>query len=230
VSQQTTNRSFDELARALAEGSISRRRALKLFAGSALAALIPSQALADDCVRVCHVPFDRETRECDFAKAETRCVSRLERLRHLNKHPCDCRGRCANCLCIPNGDTCSTGGTPCCSGNCSGGKCAAACGSIGATCTSGGDCCSGLVCKGETGFRQCAASCIPSEATTCDPTASSPCSNSSCSCTREFSGTGYYCTGFAGVTTTCTTSCECPGGNICADTGSVVGVCVPVCT
>jgi hypothetical protein len=42
VSQETTNRSFDDLARALAEGSISRRRALRLFAGSAIAALIPS--------------------------------------------------------------------------------------------------------------------------------------------------------------------------------------------
>jgi hypothetical protein len=71
VSQESTNRSFDDLARAMAEGSLSRRRALKLFAGTALAALIPSRALADDdCVRVCHVPFDRATEECEFAKAE----------------------------------------------------------------------------------------------------------------------------------------------------------------
>jgi hypothetical protein len=48
VSQQTTNRSFDDLARAVAEGSLSRRRVLKLFAGAAIAALIPSRALADD--------------------------------------------------------------------------------------------------------------------------------------------------------------------------------------
>src|SRR5919112_150881 len=99
VSQQTTSHSFDELARAMAEGSLSRRGALKLFAGTALAALIPSRALADDdCVRVCHVPFDRETEECDFANARTRCVSRRERRRHLENHPCDCRGTCANCL------------------------------------------------------------------------------------------------------------------------------------
>jgi hypothetical protein len=94
--------SFDELARAMAEGSLSRRRALKLIAGTALAALIPSRALADeDCVRICHVPFDRETEDCDFASAETRCVSRRERRRHLENHPCDCRGRCANCLSPP---------------------------------------------------------------------------------------------------------------------------------
>jgi hypothetical protein len=37
----TRGHGFDELARSLAEGSISRRRALKLFAGTAIAALIP---------------------------------------------------------------------------------------------------------------------------------------------------------------------------------------------
>src|SRR5215208_4111745 len=105
----------------MAEGSLSRRRALKLFAGTAIAALIPSRALADDdeCVRVCHVPFDRETEECDFANAETRCFSRRERRRHLEKHPCDCRGSCRNCLtsCLPNGGTCSAN-SQCCSGFC----------------------------------------------------------------------------------------------------------------
>ena len=108
--------SFDDLARAMAEGSISRRRALKLFAGTAIAALIPSRALADDddddCVRICHVPFDRETEECDFAKAQTRCVSRRERRRHLENHPCDCRGRCANCLSPPAEPICDPPCTP----------------------------------------------------------------------------------------------------------------------
>jgi hypothetical protein len=116
VSQQTTNRSFDDLARAMAEGSISRRRALKLFAGSAIAALIPSRALADDddCVRVCHVPFDRETDECDFANARTICVSRRERRRHLENHPCDCQGRCANCLSPPAEPICNPPCSPPC--------------------------------------------------------------------------------------------------------------------
>src|ERR687897_277272 len=49
--------SFDDLARALAEGSLSRRRALKLFAGTAIAALIPSRALAQQQkVTICHKP------------------------------------------------------------------------------------------------------------------------------------------------------------------------------
>ena len=128
MSEQTTNNSFDDLARAMAEGSLSRRRALKLIAGTALAALIPSRALADDeCVRVCHVPFNRETEECDFANAVTRCVSRRERRRHLENHPCDCRGRCANCLtpeCLP-GDVECTDRFQCCSAVCQDGTCAA---------------------------------------------------------------------------------------------------------
>ena len=37
---------FDELARGLASGSVSRGRALKLFAGAVVGALIPSRALA----------------------------------------------------------------------------------------------------------------------------------------------------------------------------------------
>jgi hypothetical protein len=66
VSQESTNRSFDDLARALAEGSISRRGALKLFAGSAIAALIPSRALAQQQkVTICHKPGtpDEKTKE-----------------------------------------------------------------------------------------------------------------------------------------------------------------------
>jgi hypothetical protein len=127
VSQETTSRYFDDLARAVAEGSLSRRGALKLFAGSALATLIPSRALADDddCVRVCHVPFDRVTGECDFANARTRCVSRRERRRHLENHPCDCRGSCRNCLtpeCLPGGVEC-TDRFQCCSNLCQGGTC-----------------------------------------------------------------------------------------------------------
>jgi hypothetical protein len=100
---------FDELARAVADGSLSRRRALKLFAGTAIASLIPSRALADgrsrrrrnhdddddECfVPVCHVPFDRETGLCDSANARTLFVRRHARRRHLKNHPCDFRGRC----------------------------------------------------------------------------------------------------------------------------------------
>jgi hypothetical protein len=173
VRGESTNRSFDDLARALAEGSLSRRRALKLFAGTAIASLIPSRALADDdeCVRICHVPFNRDTDECDFANAVTRCVSRRERRRHLENHPCDCRGRCANCLtstttpttstsgttpttsttttCLPNGSSPCTDDSRCCSGNCENEKCCIPENqdtSAFGFCTANGDCCGVLDC------------------------------------------------------------------------------------
>src|ERR671938_509242 len=65
--------SFDDLARALAEGSISRRRALKLFAGTAIAALIPSRALAQpNKVTICHKPGtpDEQTKEVPQSAVE----------------------------------------------------------------------------------------------------------------------------------------------------------------
>ena len=101
MARETTERSFDELARGLAEGSISRRRALGLFASSAVAALLPStRALADDDhdddgYTICHVPGTPPN--CDCTRASTRRgLSRRERNRHLKNHPCDSRGNCRN--------------------------------------------------------------------------------------------------------------------------------------
>jgi hypothetical protein len=190
VSQESTNRSFDDLARAVAEGSLSRRRALKLFAGTAIAALIPSRALADDdeCVRVCHVPFNRETEEeCDFANARTRCVSRRERRRHLENHPCDCRGRCANCLCLPNGGTCMAN-DDCCSGNCSNGFCceSARVGLSNGTCV-----------------RPCGADC------NAGPCGSNPCG---CWCERNFCGNLTP----TGQENPCSNDMDCPAGSFCS--------------
>jgi hypothetical protein len=73
---------FDELARGLASGSVSRRRALKLFAGAAVGALIPSRALAQPCLppkeEICHKPVGRP--------AETLCVGPNAADRHIAEH------------------------------------------------------------------------------------------------------------------------------------------------
>ena len=67
---RSSDRSFDDLARALAEGTISRRRALKLFVGSALAALIPSRALAQPKkVAICHKPGTPEEKTMEVPKS-----------------------------------------------------------------------------------------------------------------------------------------------------------------
>ena len=177
MSQQSTNRSFDDLARALAEGSLSRRRALRLFAGTAIAALIPSRALADDdCVRICHVPFNRQTGQCFFGQRENRCVSRSRLRVHLEEHPCDCRGRCRNCqrptttstttsttstststtstttpMCLPELATC-TADSECCNNICtlftsSNTRVCFFCRDAGGSCAAGEPCCSGEPCR-----------------------------------------------------------------------------------
>jgi hypothetical protein len=215
VSQETTNRSFDELARALAEGSLSRRRALKLFAGTALAALIPSRALADDddddCVRVCHVPFDRETEECDFAKAETRCVSRSRRRRHLKNHPCDCRGRCRNCL------------TP-------------ECQDFGVECTANDQCCSGRCAPSQEipGIRTCNDPCPVGFVTLSNAACAVPCTTladcvppggtiSNCEACSAEADTGQgFCAG--AEQGSCEGTIDCPEGEFC-----VAGTCVTRC-
>jgi hypothetical protein len=135
VSQQSTNRSFDDLARALAEGSISRRGALKLFAGSALAALIPSRALAQsNRVTICHKPGtpDQKTMEVAQSAVEghrrhgdregpcgtTTTTSTSTSTSSTTSTTTSTTSTSTTPMCRPNGGTCSPGGTPCCSGTC----------------------------------------------------------------------------------------------------------------
>ena len=93
----TRGHGFDELARSLAEGSLSRRRALKLFAGTAIAALIPSRAMAavtcpPGTVKVCDVPR-RADGTCRRGAAVTRCVTPAQAATVAN-NPCSCCGGC----------------------------------------------------------------------------------------------------------------------------------------
>jgi hypothetical protein len=119
VSQESTNRSFDDLARALAEGSISRRRALKLFAGTAIAALIPSQALAQEKVTICHKPGTPDQKTIEVSQ------------RALRSHQAhgDTLGGCTTTTTSttetptttttapPCGGGCTAGTAPCCPSN-----------------------------------------------------------------------------------------------------------------
>jgi hypothetical protein len=139
VSQESTNRSFDDLARALAEGSISRRRALKLFAGTAIAALIPSRALAQQQkITICHKPGtpDEQTKEvpqsavnghlrhgdhlgpCKSPTTTTTAAPTTTTTSTTSTSTSTTSTSTTTPMCIPNGSGCRTGGTPCCSGNC----------------------------------------------------------------------------------------------------------------
>ena len=205
--------SFDDLARALAEGSISRRRALKLFAGSALAALIPSRALArQQKVTICHKPGtpDQKTMEVPQSAVDG----------HLGHG--DTLGSCKTTTTsttetpttTTSTSTTSTSTTPMCIAN-------------GGTCTpqTASQCCSGN-CKSGT----CVESCIPPNAKVCDPNNSS----AVCTCTSQFSGCvpesggESYCRSGADTTRECFSSCDCPTGQFCHPAGDT-GLCAVAC-
>jgi hypothetical protein len=224
----SSDRSFDDLARAVAEGSISRRRALKLFAGTAIAALIPSRALAQQQkVTICHKPGTPDE--------QTKAVSQSAVDRHLDHG--DRLGACetptttttetptttttetptttttetptttttetptttTTPMCIPNGGTCSTGGTPCCSGNCSNGTCACPAGRV-------------LLVNGTCALR-------------CSSNAECPACGSTQFCGQGIEGPA-YCTNdavFEGLA--CSADIDCRAGQYCNSSGFCGFVC-----
>jgi hypothetical protein len=205
---EARERSFDELARGLASGDMSRRRAIKLMGGVLVGGTLASLGLGG------------------VAAADEECKPLTRKCR---KNEQCCSGNCSKsgtsrsgtCACQENGGSCANN-SQCCSGICASGTCAAACVANGGSCTSGSECCSGN-CKSGT----CVASCIPPSATPCDPTDPSACGpRPGCVCNDEVSG-GAYCGG-GGGTTVCTTSCDCPTGQFCP-LGAPNSSCVDAC-
>ena len=202
MARGTTERSFDELARGLAEGSISRRRALGLFASSAVAALLPStRALADDDdhdgYTVCHVPGTPPN--CDCTRARTiRGLSRRERNRHLRNHPCDSRGNCRN---NPYCGTTTTTTSTTTSTSTSTSTTSTSTTPAPGECTGCGDACGDLV------------SCV------CVPTADAP-GSTVCVKLADVTGQG------------CTSSSQCPTGRVCvaASCAGLGNFCAVRCT
>ena len=104
---EARDHSFDELARGLASGDMSRGKALRLMGaalvGGALASVGSGEAAADDC--------KRNGKRC---KKDSQCCSG------------NCEGGTCTAACGANGDSC-TEGTDCCSGFCQGEMCVESC-------------------------------------------------------------------------------------------------------
>jgi hypothetical protein len=130
--------SFDELAKAMASGTVSRRKALRLMGaalvGGTLASLGIGEAAADLC--------KRNGKVC---KKNTQCCSG-----NCSKSGTSSSGTCADAppTCGAIGATCSVN-TDCCSGRCASGVCAEPCpsdrvllsnGSCARSCTSVNEC------------------------------------------------------------------------------------------
>jgi hypothetical protein len=150
VSQETANRTFDELARALASGSISRGKALRLMGGllvgGALAS-VPGVAWAGD---------DR------CPEGQTRCGDRCVNLKTNERHCGSCRNRCRStqtccggrCVNLQRNERhCGSCFNRCDEGEqCVDGMCAVACISDGnGPCADPSECCSGN-CDSSSGF------------------------------------------------------------------------------
>jgi hypothetical protein len=139
MSPEARERSFDELARGLASGSISRGRALRLMGAALLGGTLASLGIGG------------------VATADDECKP-LEKKCRKNQQCCS--GNCSKsgtsrfgtCACQENGGSCANN-SQCCSGNCASGTCAAAClpdvirGNCTSPCTSDTQCCSGN-CRG----------------------------------------------------------------------------------
>ena len=100
--------SFDELTRALASGSISRRRALKLFGASVLASVIPARfAFAgvpgnphpcpppdQDKVCICHYTGSASNPFVRICVSENAVPAHIGPLGHARDTFCDANGQC----------------------------------------------------------------------------------------------------------------------------------------
>jgi hypothetical protein len=191
VSQDTSNRSFDELARGLATGNLSRGKALRLM-GTALVggvlASVPGVAWADDCRRLgrecrrdsqcCSENCVRrgDDKVCGCPEGKTRCGLRCVNLQKNENHCGECFNRCDE-------------GQECVEGMCGGGEpiCTP-------SCPEGEECL-----QGQPGtFPFCHPICTPS----CPE---------GCLCERDGDGRGNVCTGPVGGPVPEVSSCDqCP--------------------
>jgi Stigma-specific protein, Stig1 len=131
MTKEAGERSFDELARGLASGSLSRRKALRLMGGllvgGALAS-VPGVAWADD---------DR------CPEGQTRCGDRCVNLKTNERHCGSCRNRCRS-------------NQTCCNGNCVNlQRSERHCGRCGNRCPEGSECVGGTCSAGATTALLC---------------------------------------------------------------------------
>jgi hypothetical protein len=235
---------FDDLARGLADGSVTRGKALRLMGAALLGGTLGSlgidgEAGADPpgCKRngkTCK----KDTQCCSGNCVNSKCAACPSETTPCGTECCQTGATCVDGTCCPEAQVCDTGTTlACCAeGEQCGvdGVCGPACVSDGGSCSSGSDCCSGLVCKGRSGQGTCVASCIPPNAIPCDTGGAGVCPpQPGCGgCVREHSTGVGYCASLR-PTLGCTTSCDCPTGQFCSQfssTGSTNGTfCAVAC-
>jgi hypothetical protein len=252
MATETTQNSFDELARGLASGTLSRGRALRLLGGvlvgSALAS-VPGVALADDdcrsfgrrcrrdsqcCSRNCVRRGDEKV--CGCPEGKRRCDDRCVNLKTDERHCGSCSNSCE-------------AGQECVRGVCQGG-CPSGTTTCGTECCAEGQECVGGVCQCPSGTTLCGGNCVSNQCDTgqtFDPTTCqclSACPEQPCCCTCTYmDATGApvsTCVSpYAGDVLTCRTLCnaQTPPGTtfvdqdfVCSLEADTAIVCAPAST
>jgi hypothetical protein len=215
---ETVESSFDELARGLASGNLSRGKALRLVGGALLGAAlasVPGVALADDDCR----SFGRRCRR------DSQCCSR-NCVRRGDEKVCGC----------PEGKT-RCGGR--CVAKCTGGQtldpetCECGCPSGQVPCN--GNCVSGSCPGGQTlNTTTCQCECPSGRVLLSNGTCATPCSTvpecPNCVCIGA-SVNPDFLTSFCGTIDfggSCETDANCPTGQFCARIGEGTS-CLPAC-
>jgi Stigma-specific protein, Stig1 len=199
---------FDELARGLADGSVTRAKALRLMGGAlvgAALASVPGVAWAND--------------RC--SQGQTRCGDRCVNLQTNERHCGSCRNRCASKQTCCNGRCVNLQQNENHCGSCSN-HCAAGEECVGGVCQGGG-------CPGTTlteGDCNCAFTCDARGAPQfiCQ-------GNPDCTCLQTTEGSGFCGGTGACAQDACSSSTECPPGWVCAAvTCCDHPICIPPCS
>ena len=242
---------FDELAKGLATGTLSRGKAIRWMGGALLGAAltsVPGVAWANDCRRLgrecrrdsqcCSRNCIRrgDDKVCGCPTGQTRCNDRCVNLKRNERHCGTCFNRCAE------GDECVDG--MCQGGGCPSGTtlCGTECCQTGATCVNGTCCRNAQVCGTGTTLTCCAEGkeCVNGVCgePTCKPLGgscifdreccSSICaSNGTCVSCRDLFGNctsdTQCCSGLACANGTC----GCPPDRVLGPNGSCVKFCTP---
>jgi hypothetical protein len=239
MSPEAREHSFDELARGLASGSITRGKALRLAGGALLGAALaslPGAALADDdCRRIgrrcrrdsqcCSGNCVRrgDDKVCGCPEGQRRCNDRCVNLKTDERHCGSCSNRCAEGVaCVDGvcqgGGGCPSGTTACgtgCVTNCTSGQVLDS-----STCTCG--CPSGTTACG-TG---CVTNCTSGQVLDPSTCTCGACTADTTGCCAGYSGNSFCSANASSPGTTCWTSGTCiqPGvtgtPQSCADCGA----------
>ena len=224
MATETTQSSLDELAKGLANGTLSRGKAIRLVGGALLGtalASFPGVAWANDCRRL--------GREC---RRDSQCCSR-NCVRRGDDKVCgcpegksSCNDRCVNL--DRNENHCGSCSNRCVEGQeCVGGVCQC----LSGTTLCGGQCVSTTCPEGQT-FNTDTCQCETTETCTSE-TVGQRCNGSeTCFCGRGFGGSPVCyqensigqvacCAPFR----VCSSDSDCPSGRVC----SATGCCAPAC-